>query len=98
MTTKTMAVGATRMNHGTQKATNTDGPTKKGMDAPTQLNGKHRVTNGKDGASKTRGRTPGVSRRKQKTSVGTLLNQQKDNLCGLKKTTKEHEKEGNRIP
>ena len=98
MTTKAMAAGIMTMNHGTQKVTNMDGATKKDTDAPTQLNGKHRVTNGKDGASKTRGRTPGVSIRKQKTSVGKLLNQQKDNLCGLKKITKEQEKEGNRIP
>ena len=53
---------------------------------------------GKVGANKTSGKTPGVSTRKQRTSDGKLLNHQKDNHRHMKKTTKVQEKEGKQIP
>ena len=97
MTTKTMAVGATRTNHGTQKATNTDGPTKKGMDAQIPLNGKHRVTNGTAGTIKTSCKIPGADTRKQGINDGKLLNHQNDNHRHMKIYTKVQEKEGIQI-
>ena len=96
---KALVAGIMKMNHGVHGVTSMDGVTKKNMDVPTQIHGKHRTTNGKDGALRIKGMTPGANTTTMlATSTGNPLKQEQDGRRGLRKTKKEHEKEANQLP
>ena len=79
--------------------TSKDGVTKMNRDVPKQIHGKHRTTNGKDGALRIKGRTPGANTTTMlATSTGNPLKQEQDGRRGLRKTKKEQEKDANKLP